>query len=111
MQVIETPNGAKLSVSVVADVTPFIGEDGRDAARQTVEVTIWEHVNTNRKYRQLVPVGRGYSFCQQGDEFDFALGARQATTRALDSIGLRSNINPVVKAVHRLVKAYVAQTE
>lgn len=106
MQVIET-QGRKFSVSVKLDQVNFIGEDGKDASRTATFVTIWEHLNTNRKYQHVMPIAQGVSFCQPNDDYDFALGARQAATRALDSLGYRSNIHPVVKAVHQLVKSFV----
>lgn len=108
MQVFDV-DGGKFSVSVDADVIAFVGENGRDASRQAVKVTLWEHFETGRKYQQLMPIATGYSFCQPNDDFDFALGVRQATTRALDQIGYRSNINHVVKKVHQLMKQYIRE--
>jgi hypothetical protein len=108
MQVLDV-DGAKISVSVDVDAVNFIGEDGKDASRTSVKVTIWEHMDTGRKYQQLIPVASGYAFCQPTDDFDFYTGARKATTNALDQIGYSSNINHVVKKVHQLVKAYATQ--
>lgn len=105
MQVLDV-DGAKISVSVDVDAVNFVGEEGRDASRTSVSVTIWEHMDTGRKYQQLIPVAKGYSFCQPDDQFSLEVGARKATTNALDQLGYSSNISPVVKAVHKLVKAY-----
>src|SRR6478752_4462619 len=98
--------GRKFSVSVKFDEVSFAGEDGKESVRFATFVTIWEHLNTGRKYQHVLPVSQGVSFCQPNDDFDAELGVRQATTRALDALGFRSNINPVVKAIHKLTKRY-----
>lgn len=109
MQVLDV-QGRKFSVSVKVDQVNFIGENGSDASRLGTFVTIWEHVETNRKYQHVLPIAQGTSLCQPNDEYNFAIGTRQAATRALDALGYRTNIHPVVKAVHRLVKDYVANS-
>lgn len=108
MQVLDV-DGRKLSVSVKVDTVGFIGEAGRPSDRLATFVTIWEHVDTGRKYQHLLPVAQGASFCQSNDPYDFELGVRQATTRALDTLGYRSNINHVVKKVHQLTKQYARE--
>jgi hypothetical protein len=105
MKVIETAKG-NFSVSLDAGVKSFMGNDGRESDRQFVSITIWEHLFTGRKYGQVVPIATGYSLCQPGDEFQVKIGARLATTNALDQLGITGG--PIVAQVQRLVREYIA---
>jgi hypothetical protein len=106
MFIAETEHG-KFSASVETGMTNFVREDGRCGQRMHVKVTIWEHLDTARKYQHLLPASEGYSFCQPNDEFDLEAGARMATTRALDGLGFTNNV-PAAQAIHKAVKTYVA---
>ena len=105
MTVVELVSG-KFSFSISTSMIHFAREDGKDGSRQSVCVTIWEHMDTGRKYSHLLPVSSGYSFCQPTDDFKLKKGAKQATSRALDGLGI-SGQSPEGQAIHQAVKKYV----
>jgi hypothetical protein len=97
--------GSVMSISVESGRTNFMGSDHNVSERPHVKVTFWEHLDTDRKYNHLMPIASGYAFCMPSDDFDLIKGARLATERALDSIGITKGSS--AKKVHKLVKKFV----
>ena len=104
-------NVQRFSVDIDAGVKSFVGRDGKNADRQFVSVGIWEHVNTDRKYQNQVLIAKGWSFCMPSDEFNYKLGVKQATVKALDQIGFSDGREPLVKEVHSVISDYIKRND